>query len=219
MVFILVTGISAMAKNYSVSKFTELDIWGPYKITFVQSNDHFLKIYADDDVLENINVEQNGEKLTIQHSKKKNINNKNSIEMVIGFSDLKLIQINGAVNLDNDDKLVFSNLKVFFDGAGEVNLNMQCDKLIADINGVGGFHLRGSANYHKLDFSGVGEYDASEFKAKYTSVSSNGIGNVKVYASEKLIVDVSGIGSLEYYGSPKEKDINASGIGSVKDKS
>ena len=49
------------------------------------------------------------------------------------------------------------------------------------------------------------------------SVDANveGIGSVKVYASEKLKANVQGIGSLTYYGNPKNISKTVEGIGGV----
>ena len=49
------------------------------------------------------------------------------------------------------------------------------------------------------------------------SVDANveGIGSVKVYATEKLKANVHGIGSLTYYGNPKNISKSVEGIGGV----
>jgi len=106
-------------------------------------------------------------------------------------------------------------MKLEFDGAGDVELDLKASKVISEISGVGEFTIEGETDYHKVSFDGIGSYDASGLRSKFTLVDSNGIGSVKVYASASFKGKASGIGSVEYYGNPAEVDVDASGLGSV----
>jgi len=83
-------------------------------------------------------------------------------------------------------------------------------------SGVGMVILDGKVNSFRLKAEGVGMVDAKALRAQDVTASVEGIGSVDVYASERLKVNVQGIGSLTYYGKPKSISKTMDGIGSVK---
>ena len=119
------------------------------------------------------------------------------------------------MDLQCDNRIRTSNLKLEFEGAGNVELEVEADKIISEIAGVGNFKIEGQTEYHKVEFDGIGSYEAKNLRSKYTIVESNGIGSVKVYASNKFKGEANGIGSVDYYGDPDDVSIDATGLGSV----
>ena len=68
----------------------------------------------------------------------------------------------------------------------------------------------------KLSAEGVGDVDTKGLIAQQANVNFQGIGAVKVYATDRLDANVQGMGSLNYYGNPKLVHKVVEGIGSVK---
>jgi hypothetical protein len=66
--------------------------------------------------------------------------------------------------------------------------------------------------------TGAGNIDTSKLIAEKAKVEISGAANVDVYASDQLDVTVSGVGSVNYSGSPKVVNKNVSGVGSVNPK-
>ncbi|MDZ7607702.1 MAG: head GIN domain-containing protein [Cyclobacteriaceae bacterium] len=201
-------------KKYTVKPFTELYLQGPYEIHLRQSDSYSLTIVTTSNYFERLEVNSETGRLEII-LEGKNLRNTKAIEVWINVKRLEKLKIEGAVDLECENQLVTDNLKLEFDGAGDVELNLKAAKVISEISGVGDFTIEGEAEYHKVSFHGIGSYDASGLRSKYTLVDSNGIGSVKVYASASFKGQASGIGSVEYYGDPAEVDVDASGLGSV----
>jgi hypothetical protein len=102
------------------------------------------------------------------------------------------------------------------EGAGLARLNnVQGDRLDVDYSGAGSVIINGKVRYVRIDAEGVGELDAKGLIAQEANVSFEGIGAVSIHASEKLTVDVEGMGNLSYYGNPRIVNKSVSGIGSV----
>ena len=206
--------MSDYEKEFHVGSFTSIYLHGPFEIKLSQANDCSVRIETSDRIFDRLTVNSEDGELEIEYDRSE-LKKPDNIKVYIQFKDLEKLRIKGAVELDCENELNLRNLKVEFDGAGDVNLNLHASKFIAEINGVGNFELSGTADYHKITFSGVGSYDAKRLESRYTMVNSDGIGNVTVFASEQLKGSVSGIGSVDYYGDPRETDLHASGIGSV----
>jgi hypothetical protein len=61
----------------------------------------------------------------------------------------------------------------------------------------------------------VGVLQAFELLTRNLKLSSNGVGAAEVYASESIDIDAKGVGSVQYKGNPKTKNIVSEGIGKV----
>jgi hypothetical protein len=105
----------------------------------------------------------------------------------------------------------------YVEGAGYAELNnISGDSIDIGFQGAGKLVANGSIKQLKLQAQGVGDVDTKDLKAERANVSFEGIGAVKVYASERLDAVVQGMGSLDYYGNPKTVNKTVEGIGSVK---
>ncbi|MBC7404796.1 MAG: DUF2807 domain-containing protein, partial [Cytophaga sp.] len=85
-----------------------------------------------------------------------------------------------------------------------------------DYEGVGLLSANGKVQMLKLKVQGVGMVDTKSLIAEVADVSVEGVGSVKVYASDRLKATVQGIGSLNYYGNPRSVSKSVEGIGSVR---
>jgi hypothetical protein len=101
-------------------------------------------------------------------------------------------------------------------GAGAATLtHVSGDTLSVEYSGAGSLKADGKVTSLKLEIAGVGSIDTRRLVAEKVSVNVGGVGNVQVYASDTLDADVSGVGSLTYYGNPRTVHKSAGGIGSV----
>lgn len=125
-----------------------------------------------------------------------------------------------TVNIKRDARIVIGvpALRAFHgEGAGSVELKgIQGDAVDLGFQGAGRLIAAGSVKNLKLSAQGVGDVDTKALLAQNANVSFEGIGAVKVYASQRLDVVVQGMGSLNYYGNPKVLYKTVEGMGSVK---
>ena len=202
-------------KVFSVDDFTSIELSGPFKVYLKQGDECALRIVSEEKIFHDLEVDVHNGQLEIELED--NVwKSKNKIKLYIEFKELSKLEILGAVDLRNDDIIKTRNLKLEFEGAGNVDMEIEAEKIISEISGVGSFQLMGSTDYHKVTFDGVGSYNTRDLISKNTMVNSNGVGTVRVYAEDKCIIDSNGIGSVFYYGDPEDISVNASGIGKVK---
>jgi len=102
------------------------------------------------------------------------------------------------------------------EGAGETILNnIRGDRFDASYRGAGRMVINGQVKFFKMRAEGVGEVDTKGLIANEADVRFQGIGDVKVYAKDKLETVVQGMGTLTYYGKPRSINNSVNGIGSV----
>jgi hypothetical protein len=126
----------------------------------------------------------------------KNFKWKDRIRIVIGVSQLNKFQM---------------------EGVGETTLNqLSGDEFLLRYQGVGALTANGKVQRFILKAEGVGSVNARDLDAKSVDARLEGIGSVKVRASESLNAKVEGLGSLTYYGKPGRVTQSAEGIGSIR---
>jgi hypothetical protein len=102
------------------------------------------------------------------------------------------------------------------DGVGSIEARgIQGKRLAVAMDGVGEVVIAGSANALDLSLSGVGSFQGEAFQTKQATVRNSGVGSAVVNVSEQLDADLSGMGSIEYVGSPQVRR-SGQGLGSVK---
>ncbi len=102
------------------------------------------------------------------------------------------------------------------DGVGSIEAQgIQGKRLAVAMDGVGEVTIAGSADALDLSLSGVGSYQGEKFKTKQATVRNSGVGIAVVNVSEQLDADLSGVGSIEYVGSPQVRK-SGRGLGTVK---
>jgi hypothetical protein len=122
------------------------------------------------------------------------------------------------VNSDWTIKVSMPALNSFHvEGAGSAELkNINSDSIDIGFQGAGRLVASGKVRQLKLNAQGIGDVDTKALLAQDANVNFEGIGAVKVYASQKLDASVQGMGSLNYYGNPRLVHKKVEGIGSVK---
>lgn len=200
-------------RTKSIEDFNRLEIAGNFNIYFEQTGRPGLKIEADENIMDIIEVSQTGKTLEIRTEV--NIIRAKKKDLYITFDELKKIEITGAVEIRSEDRLKFKTLDITGGGAADINLDMEADWLRIDISGAADFDLTGEAREADLIISGAGGFDLIDLKTEKMNIDISGAAHARVYATEELDVEISGAGAVRYKGNPDIKR-DVSGIGSLK---
>jgi Putative auto-transporter adhesin, head GIN domain len=98
-------------------------------------------------------------------------------------------------------------------GSAEVK-GLKGDKFKTELSGVGSVNLAGEVSDLEAEVTGVGSLEAEELKAKTGTIKVTGVGSAKVNVTESLTARCSGVGGIQYKGSPKV-DKKTEGIGDI----
>ena len=102
-------------------------------------------------------------------------------------------------------------------GVGNITINdLECNKINVANSSIGNITLSGNANKATLKSEAVGSIIAGDLKVRTVEATCAGVGNITCYATEEIIANADGIGSIRYRGNPKEKIFRKTGIGSIK---
>lgn len=108
------------------------------------------------------------------------------------------------------------NLAIKFNGAGRVNFDsITTDILDIRLANVGSMNLAGKVNEQIVKITGSGSYQAPDLLSKVATIIMKGVGSATIWVEDNLDVQVVGVGTVSYYGSPQVKS-NIAPVGNLK---
>lgn len=176
--------------------FSAVDIGGAFDVEINNGASASVTLSGDDNLLKLIKTDVEGNTLHVYT--KKNISPKRKLKLVINVENIEKVDISGACDV-----------KVH---------NIDADKFDMNVSGASKLFAAGKAKDVSLDISGAGKVSANELISKRASVEISGAAKADIYASEDLRAEISGVGSLDYYGNPKNVKQSVSGVGSISQK-
>ncbi|MYE23274.1 MAG: DUF2807 domain-containing protein [Gammaproteobacteria bacterium] len=100
-------------------------------------------------------------------------------------------------------KLRTDTLVVENRGSGDYRLaSLDADELIIEARGAFHFEVDGRADRQVVEMAGAGAYEADGLESRTAEVRLKGAGSARVWATERLDVDIAGAGSVAYAGDP-----------------
>lgn len=205
-------------KTYTVQSFTSVESDVVANIIYTQSNNISVRAEGDKDMIDNLRITEKNGDLKITHNKKIRVTNKKNLTIYINSPTITHVDIEGVGNWNMKGKVKAENLKIEFDGVGNFEaLDLESNNIKVSYEGVGNLKLGGTTDFLEMTSEGVGSINTQNLIAKKAIVKSSGVGSVKCYASESLDAINNGVGSITYYGNPKTKTLNNSGVGKIKE--
>lgn len=180
----------------NVSGFKEIKAGGAVNLEVAVQKDFGLTIEADDNLLEQITTEVNGDTLVI--SAKDRISTKNKVNIKIAMPELTEMDISGA--------------------STAVVTSVKTDSLNLEATGASKIKIEGEVKSLEANASGASGIDAENLRTENADVDSSGASSVTVSPANELKAEASGASSVLYAGEPKNIQQNASGASSIKKK-
>lgn len=213
-------GLSSMLTSKLYAQVSVPDITGvkeislhlACKVTLIQGDKAMLLITGDEDALEDVKVSMRGSELLIRNNS--HHQHKSDVLITITVPDLKELSLGGVVDITTPSQISFENLRVDVGGVANLDLKIKARYFSLDASGVLSGDIAGETKDLKIEISGVGKLDASEFKAENCEIDVSGVAKASVYAVEVLDASVSGMGRITYLGRPVINK-SSSGFGSI----
>ena len=88
-------------------------------------------------------------------------------------------------------------------GAGNQTGEVFGENIVVSIRGSGSITLSGICNFAEITVQSAGNFNGSDLEILEAFVSSRGSGNIYVWATDWLEVEIKGSGNVYYKGNPK----------------
>jgi Putative auto-transporter adhesin, head GIN domain len=182
-------------ESRSVSGFSSIAFNSEGKVTVRQTGKESLTISAEDNLLPLLESRVTDRILSIGTVNNTDINPTKPIEFVMEVKSLEGFTMTGVGSIEAR--------------------GIQAKQMTIALTGVGEMTIEGATDSLDLSLEGVGSYNGEAFKTKQANVRSDGVGTAVLNVSDRLDAVVSGVGSVEYIGSPKVQK-SGKGLGQVK---
>lgn len=211
---VMVGSGKSMTETREVSNFDGVAMSFVGDVEIVQGDEEKLVIIGDDNIVPLIKTEVQNGLLEIRTGPGIVAQPAVPLRYTLYVKELANVTLSGLANLHTAD-LRTERLTVVMSGAGNISVDaLQADEVSVMLSGLGNATLGGEANRQRVDVSGAGSYTAGNLASAIADISLTGLGNATVRASEVLRINISGAGSVEYYGNP-EVSKAVSGLGTI----
>lgn len=200
---------------YSVSKYTKVIIDGGAEVIYSNRDSNDLKVYAHQDILENMKASVTGDTLRINWNKTIITNSNHTPKIYISRSNLEQLTINGAAKIKDADTIKGDSFTLNIAGACDLDLLLDVNNLEAKISGAGKIKLSGNAKTAEMTITGAGNIYGFDLKVNSADINIYGAGNAEIHCVERLNGLIAGAGNIKYKGDPSVNP-TIMGAGSIK---
>jgi hypothetical protein len=205
-------------QTFTNTDFNVLEISSAFNVNITQSNTYSITITANQRTLDQIEVKQNGNLLTIDLRPSSILGSFNP-KAQISMPKLDNITLSGATHGTAQGFNSQDPFSAKLSGASSIQLtNFQAADITFDVSGASTLTAKGSANDLSATVTGASTLNLLDLTINNANVTLSGASHAEVNLNGKLNVDASGASSLQYSGQPTLGTINTSGASSVNKK-
>ncbi len=223
-------------RDYAVGDVSGVRLTIPAELTIRLGDQPSLHVRAEDNIIELINVQEQGGELDISMQPGLRVVQRGSIQLVLTVPSLRSIANMGSGNVIGPE-LTGDRVSVNVSGSGDVRLEgIQAEMAEITAMGSGGVSVesvsvqqlkvnisgsgtvvasQGTATAQDLTVMGSGDYAALGVASERVDANLTGSGNAEVQVSTAIAARIMGSGNLEYVGSPTVS-ANCLGSGQVR---
>lgn len=208
-----------ITRTYKVGHFNAIDFGATGNVEFIQSKDSScsISIKGPQNYVKQFEVNVENGILYVNHDQKSHFY-KVKIQIKISAPILTNITSKGVGDIQIANIQV-KNLEVLNKGVGNINIDsITGNSITINSNGVGNINIKGKVHVASLACNGVGDIKAEDLQSKIVDANCRGVGSITCFATDSMTATVKGVGSIKYKGKPLFKDLNSSGVGSIKEK-
>jgi hypothetical protein len=199
-----------------VGKFTGVSVRGGIDVIVAPGPVSSFKIEADRNLLDYIDVRNNGGVVEVRSKRGYNLRPKTNMKVYATAPSFSSIEVAGSGDITSRSKISSDNkLNLEIKGSGDIKLDVDAPSIGAHIAGSGSIALNGRTQNFDADIRGSGDVRSFNLLSENTNVDIAGSGNAEVFASKQLNVEIKGAGDVRYKGTASVNQ-KIMGSGSVK---
>ncbi len=179
-----------VTETYELQDFSAIEISGAYNLNVKVGSDYGVTISGHEEEMARAELNVRNGALVLGSKRRihreKDHDGHDGLTATVTMPALDRLSVSGVVDAEISG-VDAGALQVNLSGVGEVNIAGRCKRLHARV-------------------SGVGELNAKALECAEADVALSGMGEASVFARELAKAEVSGMGEINIYGSPKTVD-------------
>jgi hypothetical protein len=203
-----------VTRKYDLADFEEIEVSSAFTVTIAQDAGYGVSATADDNLLDQLQVERAGRTLRI--GLKPGGYTNTTLRAEVRLPKLSRIALAGASSATLSGFGALDSLEVGAFGASHLKGRIEADSLRATVAGASSVEFGGSANNLSLDASGASEGKLGDLSVKSAKATLSGASSGTVDARERLDATLSGASTLNYLGNPTLGSTSISGASNLR---
>lgn len=200
------TGKQAVETRVISNEITHITLKDKLNLVLRQDSIASLTIEGGENLLKYVRARQKGTELELKNDNKCNFlrSYKEEITVYLSLPNIKYINYTGFGNITNIGELKLNEFTFETrNGTGSINLTVDAQKIsVLQHTGPADFTLNGKSKFSYLFSGGSGWLTCKNLISENTHVNHDGTGNVILTATNSLLIELTSIGNIEYYGNP-----------------
>lgn len=204
-----------ITQDRNTSPFSAINISCSADVYIRQGNSEAIKVKADEDVINQITTNVNGDVLEIDV--KGNIWNVEVMEVYVTVKNLEKVVISGSGDVKSDNTIEGIDFAVNINGSGDVVLDLNVKSLETKINGSGDVKVSGVQGNFNMKVGGSGDFIGENLRLELCEIEVNGSGDVRLSGTANLVkIRQSASGDVNLFNLPAENvEARTNGSGDV----
>jgi len=207
-----------ITQNRSESGFTNIDVSGAIDVYIKQDSSTSVKVEADDNILEYIEVHTEGSTLAIYTEGNIRLKPSHKIKVYVSNPQYKDLRVSGASSIHSENEITSADvLHIELSGASEGSLELNAPRVSVNLTGASNANIKGKTKDFEGSASGASEIRCFDLLSENADVNASGASHIEIFASVKIDGQSSGASSVDYKGNA-QASVGKSGASSVNKK-
>lgn len=204
-----------ITESRQAGEFTGIDVSGAIDVVVKQDSNTSIKVEADANLQEYIEVHDDGDVLRIKTREGYNLKSRRGIKVYVSAPSLNKFMASGACSIIGENQISGSQtVKIDLTGASDIDLDLSTSEVEADASGASTIKLRGQTSKFSMDGAGSTDVKCFGLIADNVDIDISGAGSAELYANKNIKGSISGAASVHYKGTATT-NISTSGASSV----
>jgi hypothetical protein len=214
---VLVGSGNLATEQYPFGNFTRVEISSAFEFEIKESDSYGVNVTADDNVIEHVQVSQEGQTLKIRLARVLSLRLV-TLRVTVNMPRLHSLAVSGASRGTVGGFSSTEGLDITVSGASRVTGDITAGDVEFDVSGASTVQLEGSADDMIATVSGASTFNLEDFTVDNADVNVSGASTGIMNLDGRLDANVSGASTLLYIGDPVMGDINVSGASTLREK-
>lgn len=226
LLLVLITATSCMFDGFGIqgngnvvtedrnisSDFTAIKVSQGIQVHLTQGTDADLSVEADDNIIDLIVTEIEGDVLKIYLDKNVNRATKNVYLTAVNINSIKT---SSGGHVKGKNTINTTSLTLNSSSGSGIDLELVANNVNSNTSSGANMKLSGTTQTFDGDASSGSHIKANNLKSEISTSEVSSGASIRVYASEKITASASSGGSIDFYGNPKTVSKSKSSGGSI----
>jgi hypothetical protein len=204
-----------ITETRAVAAFNAVDVSNSINVELVQGNKNEVVVEADDNIIKNIEVVNNGGVLSIKLNHRGSIR-KFTARVRVTAPVFSSISASSSSSIKSSNTITSTDkIKIDASSSADIELDLDVPNVIAECSSSASIDLNGRAKIFEAKANSSADIKAENLKAETVKADASSSASVHVFASVKLNANANSSGDITYTGGVTDIQKSESSSGSV----